>query len=188
MKSSRAVRQGWSLIEVVTAVTLGSVIFGLAMVVAHGFFRLDQSLQTERQTWASLDRLADQFRDDAHAAKSVALAEPKRGAAKAGSDADAGSLAVWTFHLAGQRQAQYTVSTGGVTRIERVAGKVLSREGFSLPPGATAKLELPAPPGRLVALRIVPEELGGRAPAAQPMRIMALVGFDHRFASKGAQP
>lgn len=181
-------RHGWSLIEVLTATTLGGIILGLAVVLAHGFFRLEENLRSERQTWGSLNRLAEQFREDAHAATAVALFEPKSRPPQAEADGKVERGAAWTFRLAGDRQVEYAVSSQGVTRIERVAGKVLGRERYALPAGTTARLEPPAPHGALVALRIAPEEVADRQPGAQPMRIVALVGFDHRCARQGGSP
>ncbi len=188
MRSLHRSRQGWSLIEVLTAATVGGIIFGLAVVVAHGFFRLEENLRSERHTWGSLNRLAEQFREDAHAARAVVLSQPKSQPPQPGADGKVEPGAAWTFRLAGNRQVEYAVSDQGVTRIERVAGKVLGRQRYALPAGTTARLKPPAPPGALVALRIVPEALADRQPAAQPMQIVALVGFDHRFARQGVSP
>lgn len=188
MRAPQRTRQGWSLIEIVAAITVGSVIFGLALVLAHGFLRMDTSLRMERQTWASLARLAEQFRDDAHAAHAVAAPAPNPAGAKPVDSRAEYPGATWTLRLADDHRAEYTVAGEEVTRIEHAGGKVVSRERYVLPPGTIAKLEPPAAGSRRVALRIVPQEIAGRQPAAQALRIEALVGFDYRFASKGAQP
>ncbi len=187
MRPAQPARHGSSLIEVLAAITAGSVIFGLAVVAAYGLLRMEKNLRTERQTWASLGRLAEQFRDDAHAAQTVTMTSPAAREAQEPAPGGTEPQAAWTFHLAGDRQAEYAVTAGGVRRIERSAGKVASREDYWLPPGTTARLEVLGGSGR-VALRIVPQQLEGRPVAAQPMRIEALVGFDHRFANKGRKP
>lgn len=188
MRPAQRSRQGASLIELLAAITVGSVVFGLALVLAHGFLRMENNLRAERQTWAALGRLAEQFRDDAHAAQTVAMPEPKPEGAKRTATSTAEPGAAWSFQFASGRRAEYVVAAAEVTRIERVRGTVTSRESYPLPPGTTARLEPPAAGTRRVALRIVPEELAVRQPAAQPVRIEALVGFDHRFASKGGKP
>lgn len=168
--------------------SVGSVIFGLAIAVVHTCFRLDANLRRERQAWASLERLGEQFRDDAHAAEAVAVAFPGRESSTPVAQGDATPPAAWIFRLPGNRQVEYSVSAEGIARIERVANKVRSRERYALPPGINAKLDLPVPPSRRIVLRLAPAESAGRQPAAQPLRIEALVAFDRRFAPKGDRP
>jgi len=188
MKHRHSGRHGWSLIETIAAVTVGSVVFGLAVAIAHTFFRLDQNLQTERQTWASLNRLAEQFREDAHAAEAVTAPGQRPLTAKVPAKGDTGPPPAWIFHFPANRQVEYSATGEGLARIERVGDKVVSREGYVLPPGTLVKLQPPGPSSRMVVLQLVLSESVGRKPAAQPLRIEAAAGLDRRFASKGGRP
>ncbi len=169
-------RNGWTLIEVVAALTVATAMFGLVFTLIHGFFRLERRSREDLQSRSSLARLAGQFRDDVHAAQTLS-ALPGPGSAAPAS---------WDLRLDGDRKVEYRVAEEGLDRVERVGDRVQRRELYRLPAGMVAAVELPSEKtGAFAVLRIAPDGAAPRDPGSQPLRIEAAPGFDHRFETRG---
>jgi hypothetical protein len=113
------------------------------------------------------DRLADRFRQDCHAA--VAFRALDSGAG-------------WQLVLPDAATIDYRPAPGGLDRIERGDDRVRHRDTFALRPGMGISLTLeededPA----VVRLELEPPDDAVRPVPARPVRIVAVLGLDHRF-------
>jgi prepilin-type N-terminal cleavage/methylation domain-containing protein len=158
-------RRGWTLIEVVAAIAVGSVIMGLGIALLHLLLRLDRETREDLRARAALARLAEQFRDDAHGAVGPASTPPHPGP--------------WRFPLRGDRVAEYVQEADGLTRVERAGNEDQRRESYRLPAGTAVSVEVEeSKSGRMAVLRIVPGDKEPREPAAYSVRIEAALGLE----------
>jgi prepilin-type N-terminal cleavage/methylation domain-containing protein len=70
---ARRTRHGFSLIELSAVATLSALLMGIAVTVLIKFDRQDKHIGLSYRHSSDLSRLADQFRADVHAAKSVVV-------------------------------------------------------------------------------------------------------------------
>ena len=160
-------RRAFTLIEMLFAITIGSVLMGIAVSLLIVLLGAEQSGRAHAERSASLQRLADQFRRDVHAA----VGEP---------DANAKDRHGCRLALPDKAGVQYAVGVGGVSREEQVGSKVVRRESYSLPKNCTAAfaIDRTTSPWTL-SLTIVPNDASLRN--AHEIRIDAVLGRDHRF-------
>jgi hypothetical protein len=149
------------------ALTVGSVLLGIAVSIVALLLRVERSGREHLYHDAVTARLARQFRDDVHAATRLAPAV-------------AGEKGLWRLVLAPDRTVTYRALPQAVEREEAVAGKPVQRESYALPPGRSAHLVAPAdtqPP--LMTLIVASSPTPG--PENHDIRIDAVVGKDRRF-------
>jgi len=169
-------RRGWSLIEVIVVMAVGSVVLGTASTLLYTIMRAERAARHEIERRAVLGRLADQFRSDAHAATRCE-AIPAEGGNK--------SQPGWQFDLPSGESVVYENGPDGLLRTERIGQAVQRRETFSLPAETTAEIEIHAADRpRLVSLLIVPSDDVAAQPQLESVQIEALLGSDHRFVKK----
>jgi prepilin-type N-terminal cleavage/methylation domain-containing protein len=165
----RAARRGFSLIEAIVAMVVGSTIFGisvelLALATRETSTGRDRSLSTE-----TLSRLAEQFRGDVHAAEAVSQA--KKGAGQI----------LWTLKMPDDKRVEYEPRADGLRRTEYSGDKVHARDAFALP-ADDVRLELKPTEKPLEATLLIKRD--GSATndnAGYELRIDARVGRDLRF-------
>ena len=149
-------RRGFTLVEMMVAISVGTVLLGLAALLIGSLMKLDRAGRARLAEESRLDRLAQVFRADVHAATGLAPGAP------------AGEL---RLILPGGRSVAYRAGPGAVVRA-RPDGE----ERFALPPGSMARLDV----GRSsVGLTV------GREPGHPGLRVEAVPGTDHRFADPG---
>jgi prepilin-type N-terminal cleavage/methylation domain-containing protein len=160
-------RRGFTLIEIIVAIAVATVVLAAAVALLHALLRADAAHRDAMQRSAAVDRLTQQFRDDVHAAVRVAGASPD-----------------WQFDLPGGRSVAYQMTADGIVRIEKAGQAVAGRESFSLPAGAVARIETAMRGGAtLVRLTVVPAAGDdAQSVSAAPYRIDAVMAADHRFA------
>ena len=120
-----------------------------------------------------LDRLADQFRRDVHAAGSQVVAEKIED-----------EEPIWRVDLTDGRSVWYVAGSGEIAREERVGRTRLRHESYTLPEDYSATIAVHAsanPP--LVRLTIAPTDASSRP--GHEIRIDAVPGRDGRFAKQG---
>ncbi|MCD4728551.1 MAG: prepilin-type N-terminal cleavage/methylation domain-containing protein [Pirellulales bacterium] len=168
-------RRGFTLIEMVSAITAATVLMGIAVCLLCVLMRAEGNGREHLQRNNSLDLLADRFRRDVHAAVDVPEIMESSGAGD-----------VWVFPLAADPAShcvEYDARGGFVTRKEHGLEKPDRWETYVLPKGCSARIETEtAADGRLVRLVITPKDVsvaGGRK-----LRIEAVLGRDHRFARR----
>lgn len=162
-------RRGYTLIEMVAVLSVGTVVMGVAVGLMLMLLRVERDSRMEVAERAAVNRLADQFRRDVRAAD---------GLTPEGEDA---SLA-WQLSLEAGRVVEYRSEPGALLRAERADEKVLGRESYRLPALATVSINLVGEeaPG-IVRLRITPG--GDRPPSSigQGLAIDAALARDRRF-------
>ena len=149
-------RRAFSLNELLVVFTVTAVLLAVAVGILAVLLRTEQTgRQQDRQT-VVLDRLAVQFRADAHAAERFAPEAPA-------SDS-------WLFNLGAGRVATYRATGQAVQRDETVAGRPVRHETYPLPPGCSVRPKL-SDDRSLASLIVTPAEsdtLGRHACASTP--------------------
>jgi hypothetical protein len=163
-----AARKGITIIEVLIVVTCVGVALGLCAVTIQVLLRLEKDGQKRYLSQASLERLARQFRSDAHAATAARVEAARKGEA-----------AVLNLSLGPKHGISYEPRKSAVLRVESRDGNIQRRELYALPAARTIAFELLAEEGSqfiaLLAMRSANSSGGGSTPV---MRAVALVGKD----------
>lgn len=162
-------RRAYTLIEMIVAITVAATLTGIAMCLLLVMFRSEQKGRTQLAQAESLARLADQFREDIHAA----VAGP----------AEHNDRRQWQFNLDGNRIVQYTFADDVLARQQRSDSKLVQRESFRLPKDSSVAISVDratSPP--LVSLTIEPADVSLRP--GHPFRFDAVLGRDLRFSPR----
>lgn len=176
-------RRGVSLIEMIVVMTVGAVLMGVAVSLLLVLLRTEQGGRTHAQRNESLQRLADQFRRDVHAADKTPKVVDVRD--------EAGFVTL--LMISGDRILFYDAAheSPGIVRreINANSGGELSRETYLLPEDSAAAFAVIDPDAGhpIVRLTIAPEDESLRA--AQEICIEAAASRDGRFLKpKTAKP
>jgi prepilin-type N-terminal cleavage/methylation domain-containing protein len=157
-------RRGFTLIEMIVVITVGSVLMAVGTGILCLLLKSERLARDDFHAGTSVARLAEQFRQDAHAA------------VRAPRNLDPDSC---RFQLPRQRRVVYLFKPGMVSRTEWAGNEVLVRqECYDLPAAVQARAEASAdaPPA---AVCLLLEQPGGG-----PLRVEAAVGRDLRFTKK----
>jgi prepilin-type N-terminal cleavage/methylation domain-containing protein len=166
-------RRGFSLIELLVVVAVGSVLTGTGIAVVYALLSAEQAGRELLRTRAALDRLADQFRRDAHAATALTRPAPEE---------DDDLRPAWQLRLDANLVVEYRQGRDELLRVEKRDGHIQRRESFALPSGTTASVESVAETRpAIILLRIGPREEGTDRSEGRMMRIEAAMGRDRRF-------
>lgn len=197
-------RRGFSLVELLVVIAVSSTIVALSVGLLHLLMQMQRDARDQLRGRMTLQRLTDQFRDDAHAAMQL---RPVQAANESSGPA-------WELQLGPDHRIEYRVEEATLVRTEHAGGDVLGRESYLLPEGATVSLDVDDEKGvKLASLRIAanqslpakPAEEPAEKPDTQsteepdeaivdmppltpvrPVRIDAALGLDHRLdARKG---
>ncbi len=161
-------RRGVFLIELMVVMVCSVVVLTTAAWVLCALMGASSAVQRECGQTATVARLAEQFRRDAHAA--AKLTPPT-------ADGQA-----WTFELGPKQSVEYVISDNELVRRQRSAGKVQGRESFRLPEDTVTEIELlsgESPAAARLSILPAPE----RAPGPRPIcvTVNAVLARDHRF-------
>jgi prepilin-type N-terminal cleavage/methylation domain-containing protein len=164
----RPMRRAFGLIEMLVAISIGSVLMGIAISLLIVLLGAEQSGRSHAERSESLQRLADQFRRDVHAAV---------GEVTAGGEDPTGCR----LTLADGGSVRYAIGAGGISREERKGSTVVRGESYALPKDSTATftVDRTTSPWTL-SLTIVPNDASMES--GHEIRIDAVLGRDHRFA------
>jgi prepilin-type N-terminal cleavage/methylation domain-containing protein len=177
-------RRGYTLVEMIVAMTIGTVIVGISVGMLHLLLRTERMGRDRVPQTRILARLAEQFRNDVAAA--VRQTHDAR-------------QTEWWFTLTGDRVANYRLLPGAVQRHELLADKPVRQESYVLPSGCSARIVMeeahtPAVVNLVImgatgaasasskgtlAEPVAPE--GMSQAAGREMRVVAVLGKDHRF-------
>ena len=163
-------RRALTLIEMIVTISVAATLTGIALCLLVVMLRAERSGRAHVAEAESLDRLADQFRQDVHAAVGEAVVSGK-------------DLHQWRLDLTGNRTVQYTIADNDISRNERAGSKDVRRESYKLPGGSTVAVAVDRatnPP--LVSLTIELKDASLRS--AHPYRVEAVLGRDLRFAQR----
>jgi prepilin-type N-terminal cleavage/methylation domain-containing protein len=163
-------RRGLTLIEMVVTISVAAVLTGLAISVLLVMYRVEQNGRTQLAQAKSLERLADQFRQDVHAAVGETVAtekEPQH----------------WRFDLPEKRIVQYKIADGTISREDSTDAQNVRRESYTLPKDSTVAVSVDRTTNpAVVSLTIEPNQDSLRP--HYPLRVDALQGRDLRFSER----
>ncbi len=163
-------RRALTLIEMVTTISVAATLTGIAMCLLVVMLRAERGGRAHVAEAESLDRLADQFRQDVHAAVGETVVSGKE-------------LHQWRLGLSGNRTVQYTIADNGISRDERTDSKDVRRESYALPGGSNVAVAVDrATNPAVVSLTIEPRDASLRS--GHPFRVEAVLGRDLRFAER----
>ncbi|WP_417390654.1 PulJ/GspJ family protein [Gimesia sp.] len=171
---------GVSLVEVVVAMGIASVLMGISMVTMHTVLRAER--ETSKAAWlgSSFQRFSHLFRADIHAAVEVKF--PAEGSELILQQPD-------------NQSVKYTIQQHQIFRVVTRQGKETHRDVYYLPEGSLARffeqqrlhragisIEEPDP---LQRVSIKNSESSGRSgkPAVQELSIISTIGHDYRLAN-----
>jgi prepilin-type N-terminal cleavage/methylation domain-containing protein len=160
-------RRGFTLIEMLVVMTVGSVMLGVAVSTLFMLLRAETAGRNRVRQCRVIGHLSEQFRADAAEATGPIMPE-------------AGPPVQWRFALPDGRTAVYRALSGAIEREEFRDGKPLRRESFPLPAGASASLDLRAEAVPATASLTVGPPSAAESGGAL-FRIDAVLGKDHRF-------
>ncbi len=170
-------RSGSMLVEVLIAVSVGSVIAAVAISMIVCLFRVEKSISKTLQTSGSERRLTDEFRQDSHTATNAELMQD--------DNVTTGIL----FHATSSESVVWNFADDRLTRTVQSDGENLRSDQFRLPEGTIVLMNLDQTDTRPLATLTVRRPSGpaskGAATVDQPHReyqIKAAIGRDNRFA------
>jgi hypothetical protein len=159
-------RRGVSLIEVLVLVTGVVVMLGLCAVTIQLLLRLNADSQSRVSTTVTLERLARQLRDDAHASESARLSAQDPSAKDMHSTLN--------LVLSPSHSIDYKVGKHLIAREEMKGGKRVRHESYSLDRDQTARLEVIEESGlKLVRLLVNREPVKSGTTPSKPLEILA---------------
>jgi prepilin-type N-terminal cleavage/methylation domain-containing protein len=162
-------RRAFTLIEMIVAISVGSVLMGIAVSLLIVLLGAEQSGRTHAERSESLQRLADQFRRDVHAAAGKTAADVDRHGCR--------------LRLADGGNVRYVIGTHVISREEQAGSKTVRRESYRLPNDSTAAIAVDGATTPCTArLTIMPDDVSMRS--AHEIHIDAVLGRDHRFAEQ----
>ena len=164
-------RRAITLVEMVTATIVGAAIFGVAVGLLYTLLRFDTATRQQVRLQIATERLADQFRRDAHAAERLAPLAAASGAAPPG----------WQFQLGEGVVAEYRLRPGRLLRVELASGKTVRQEQFAFSEKARLTVEPAEAAAGIVSLTIAPPNERPKTPGFGPLVIEAALGKDRRF-------
>jgi prepilin-type N-terminal cleavage/methylation domain-containing protein len=160
-------RRAFTLIETLVVMTVGSVVLAIAIGMLHLLLRAENTGR-DRVSHATVSaRLAEQFRNDAAEALRT-IPTPDHAASQC------------QFALPDGREVAYRVLPNEVQRDERAAGKTVRQESYMLPEDRVAVFGMESSAKPVRASLVITGD-GTRLPAGRELRIVAVVGKDHRF-------
>ncbi len=172
-------RRGYALIEMVIVISALAVIFALCVGLIHSMLRLDRISRNHLKEAMTVDRLARQFRRDAHAAKEWKTVANK-----------AAVLDRLELTYPDGRLVHYQIQKGKLERLERVGDRTERFEFYSLTLRENPTFRIQDSAGSTLALLALPRQTVEKRPREQStIQIQAVLGKDQRVghAEKGAK-
>lgn len=158
------VRRGISLAELLLTMSACTVVLTTSATLIHRMMHTQSRTRSFCDSQRSALRLADSFRRDVHAARSVAIG---------GAGQDGGQLMV--LEMSGGQSVEYRQDGGRIDRLQQSDDSVTARDFFEFPPGSQVKAEQPSP--QLVRLSITPPSddpgpaAAGQSPFDAPLKV-----------------
>ena len=134
MKSSRA----FTLVEMVTSLSIGSVLIVLAIGTIHRTMRIESSLRNYDRAERTAAQLSRQFRTDIHQAERIEL------------DHSQGNQLKLLLTLPGQSSVVYRLESNHVRREQRLNEQQVHRENFSFPKQYSIDFQERSSPSRAI--------------------------------------
>ncbi|TWU28054.1 prepilin-type N-terminal cleavage/methylation domain-containing protein [Bythopirellula polymerisocia] len=126
-------RKGFTLVEVMAAISVGSVLLVLSLGVVHRALNLESNSRDQARVSHSLTRLSHDFRHDVQRAM----------------DVDLGQEAALVLSMANESTVTYTIAEKYLLREQVLDDGVAQREFYDLPPEAVVQFLESEAPSRL---------------------------------------
>jgi len=163
-------RRGYTIIEVLTAWTLGTVLLGVAVALLTLMIRTRSTWQRQVADNVATLRLVDQFRRDVHQASDFQPIEREKGNPPGQG---------WRLSLPQDRVVEYRRGAARLERAERVSGKIGVRESFPLAVESRVAMGLERSAGApIVRLEIEPGPPSAGQMTRRPIVVEALLGSE----------
>ena len=159
--------RGIALIEILIVIMVSATLMGVGIGLMTLMLRLDQAARDQARWTSTLGRLADQFRQDVHAARAVREDHGRREAVE--------------LTLPGGRTVAYRGGPEKVVRRETSPPAAVREEPFAIPKGSTATFDVSRTSGQVVASL----ELESSVMKLAKLQIDAVVARDQRFVKEG---
>ncbi len=161
-------RRGFSLIELLIVLSVGTAMLMVAMSVLYMLKETQVTMRQRLTEGRMITRLADQFRDDVHAASRIE---------RVSGEAPSPDKAVWQFAVGPDTVVRYEVGDGAVRRA-RLAGTDKIQEDYRLPAGMIATISGAEGDSALAALRFAARD--PNVVQRRPVQIEAVLDFANR--------
>jgi type II secretory pathway component PulJ len=125
-------RRGHTLVEMIVVISVWSVLLGGVAVLMSSLWRIEHASRDHTAMLNSISRLADQFRADAHSARTATLSSDQAESAADGL----------TMNLASGERIEYRAEAGRVNREERLGDEVKRRESYAFTPDGKVHFEI----------------------------------------------
>jgi type II secretory pathway pseudopilin PulG len=135
---------GFTLLEVVIAVSMASAVMGGAAVLLQGVWRVERSTRHHAQNLAADYRLAETFRSDAHHAHADALQQL---AQVEGADK-------LVLALEDGRLVEYSAGPAQVERVVKRGDEIAGRDTFLLKPNSTVRWQAGAEDAPMISMLV----------------------------------
>ena len=178
----------------VVVIALSSFVLGAVGALISGAIRIERSATDHRTTLDALSQLAQQFRSDVHAAKSVEFAtfdSAESSDTQVADDSDAAAAqpkdrSKFTANLGDNQRVEYVVHTTGIDRAAMTGDTITQRESYALPLDAAIGWEVAsastgAETARGLASLVVNYRTGSAGSAlgeSHQLRIDAVIGLE----------
>jgi type II secretory pathway pseudopilin PulG len=170
-------RRGWTLLEAIAALTVGSTVFGIAVQLLSLTMHAAEGARDRAASAGAMARLAERFRADVHAAREIVVPQPKDNAAR------------WTVKLSADERIEYEFRDGALQWTKYAGDAVRARDAFTLSPGIEPGLELEPKHNPVIASLLLKRGAeSGDESAEHAIRIDARIGRDHRFVIESRPP
>ena len=170
-------RHGWTLLEAIAALTIGSTVFGIAVQLLSLTMHAAEGARDRVASAGAVARLAERFRADIHAAREIVVPQSKDNVAR------------WTVKLSANERIEYEMRDGSLQWTKYVGGAVKARDTFALPQDTAPRLELePKENPVIVSLLLKRGAEMGDESAEHAIRIDARIGRDRRFVIESRSP
>jgi prepilin-type N-terminal cleavage/methylation domain-containing protein len=128
---------GFTLVEMLLVISLSSILLCTVGVIFHGLHSAQRALGERQTAIDNIARLAEQFRDDVHAATSAQITPAAESANNSESSHDMLKLS-----QPGQQEIEYATDGNCVTRVMKTGDQVAERESYDLPERCHIKWQL----------------------------------------------
>jgi len=156
--------QGFTLVELLLSMTVGSVLMALALGMVHRAMRVESTAHTHAGVERTATRLSRQFRHDIHQAESVFIGDQPAGAS---------SLRLM---VPDKNPITYQVEKSRVRREQPLGDEQIHREFFSFPEGFAVRFTELDEPLRVVLMLDFDAKLVG-IPRQVRLHTEAVVGL-----------
>jgi prepilin-type N-terminal cleavage/methylation domain-containing protein len=166
-------KNGFTLFEMAVVITVGGALTGIAVFLLCALMKNYNTSRERLECRRTINRLAQQFRSDAHEAKTIST--DAAGTTFDSSTDDDGDHAI----------VRYQCLAGRIDRGELQGGKIVRRESYVLGPNLDASIRTEEQEGTTIAvMAISPRQQMEKLYYPAPTRIEAVLGRDFRVSSK----